>query len=69
MSPPGPGRGLHLGVDDIHAARAELVGRGVEVAEVGDLSAPGKPTVPSYDRLVRRVAVAVSGSSGHGCFG
>jgi hypothetical protein len=32
-------------VDDIHAARAELLERGVEISEVEDLSAPGKPTV------------------------
>ena len=44
-TPPGSVQGLHLVVDDIHAARAELVGRGVEVAEVQDMSAPGKPTV------------------------
>jgi catechol 2,3-dioxygenase-like lactoylglutathione lyase family enzyme len=31
---PGSVRGLQLVVDDIHAARAELVGRGVEVGEV-----------------------------------
>ncbi|MET7451641.1 VOC family protein [Streptomyces sp. NPDC005574] len=44
-TPPGSVQGLHLVVDDIRAARAELVGRGVEVAEVVDMSAPGKPTV------------------------
>ncbi|HEY3506488.1 MAG TPA: VOC family protein [Actinocatenispora sp.] len=42
---PGSVQGLHLVVDDIRAARAELVARGVEVAEVDDMSAPGKPTV------------------------
>ncbi|GAA1355863.1 VOC family protein [Streptomyces beijiangensis] len=42
---PGAVQGLHLVVDDIHAARAELVGRGVDVAEVVDMSAPGKPAV------------------------
>jgi catechol 2,3-dioxygenase-like lactoylglutathione lyase family enzyme len=42
---PGSVRGLHLVVDDIHAARAELISRGVEVAEVNDMTAPGKPTV------------------------
>lgn len=31
---PGSARGLQLVVDDIHAARAELVERGVEVTEV-----------------------------------
>jgi len=31
---PGSYRGTHLVVDDIEAARAELVGRGVEVGEI-----------------------------------
>ena len=44
-TPPGSVKGLHLVVDDIHATRAELLERGVEVSEVQDLSAPGKPTV------------------------
>ena len=44
-TPPGSVKGLHLVVDDIHAARAELLERGVEVSEVEDMSAPGKPTV------------------------
>jgi catechol 2,3-dioxygenase-like lactoylglutathione lyase family enzyme len=42
---PGAVRGLHLIVTDIHAARAELAGRGVEIGEVQDMTAPGKPTV------------------------
>jgi predicted enzyme related to lactoylglutathione lyase len=33
-APPGSARGLQLVVDDIHAAREELTGRGVEVSEV-----------------------------------
>ena len=33
---PGSIRGLHLVVEDIEAARAELVGRGVDVGEVHD---------------------------------
>ena len=33
---PGSVRGLHLVVDDIEAARAELVDRGVEVSEIHD---------------------------------
>jgi predicted enzyme related to lactoylglutathione lyase len=33
---PGSIRGLHLVVEDIEAARAELVSRGVEVSEVHD---------------------------------
>lgn len=35
---PGSVQGLHLVVDDINEARAALIGRGVEVAEVLDLS-------------------------------
>jgi catechol 2,3-dioxygenase-like lactoylglutathione lyase family enzyme len=42
---PGSIQGLHLVVDDIHAARKELIERGVDVGEVQDLTAPGKPTV------------------------
>jgi catechol 2,3-dioxygenase-like lactoylglutathione lyase family enzyme len=44
-TPPGSVQGLHLVVADIHAARAELLERGVEVSEVENLGAPGKPTV------------------------
>jgi len=33
-TPPGSAQGLQLVVSDIHAARAELVERGVEVSEV-----------------------------------
>ncbi|MGI5489313.1 VOC family protein [Microtetraspora malaysiensis] len=44
-TPPGSVKALHLVVKDIHAARALLVERGVDIAEVEDLSAPGKPTV------------------------
>ena len=44
-TPPGSVQALHLVVDDIHATRAELLERGVEISEVQDLSAPGKPTV------------------------
>ena len=34
---PGSVRGLHLVVDDIEAARAELIGRGVDVGDVEDV--------------------------------
>ena len=44
-TPPGSVKGLHLVVDDIHAARAELLERGVEISEVEGMTAPGKPTV------------------------
>jgi predicted enzyme related to lactoylglutathione lyase len=36
-APPGSVRGLHLVVNDIEKARAELVGRGVDVGAVEDL--------------------------------
>jgi catechol 2,3-dioxygenase-like lactoylglutathione lyase family enzyme len=42
---PGSVQGLHLVVDDIHAAREELLQRGVEVKEVEDMNQPGKPQV------------------------
>ena len=38
---PGSYRGTHLVVTDIEAARAELVGRGVEVSDIRHLSAEG----------------------------
>ena len=33
-APPGSAKGLQLVVEDVHAAREELAGRGVEVSEV-----------------------------------
>jgi predicted enzyme related to lactoylglutathione lyase len=36
-APPGSVHGLHLVVDDIETARAELIGRGVDVAPVEDV--------------------------------
>ncbi len=39
--PPGSLRGLQLVVDDIAAARAELVGRGVEVSPIRHFDAAG----------------------------
>jgi catechol 2,3-dioxygenase-like lactoylglutathione lyase family enzyme len=36
-APPGSIRGLHLVVDDIEAARAELIARGVDVGEIQDV--------------------------------
>jgi hypothetical protein len=38
---PGSVRGLHLVVTDIEAARAELVGRGVDVAEIRHMGPRG----------------------------
>lgn len=42
---PGSVQGLHLVVADIEAARERLLARGVEVAEVEELTAPGRPSV------------------------
>ncbi len=36
-SPPGSVKGLHLVVQDIEAARADLIGRGIDVGDVQDV--------------------------------
>ncbi len=43
--PPGSVQGLQLVVSDIHAARAELVERGVEVSDLHVLGRDGSRTV------------------------
>ncbi len=45
---PGSLQGLFLVVDDIAAARADLVGRGVEVSDIWHIE-PGKGRVPGLD--------------------
>jgi len=42
---PGSARSLYLVVSDIEDARAELVGRGVDVSEVFHRDGPGKPAL------------------------
>ena len=42
---PGSVQGLQLVVDDIAAAHAELVGRGLEMSEIQELGAPGRSVV------------------------
>jgi catechol 2,3-dioxygenase-like lactoylglutathione lyase family enzyme len=42
---PGTIRALHLVVDDVRAARAELLARGVDVEDVVEMEAEGRPTV------------------------
>lgn len=44
-TPPGSIQNLHLVVSDIHNAREELAKRGLDISEVNDMSAPGKPTI------------------------
>ena len=46
---PGSASGLFLVVADIEAARAELIGRGVDVSEVFHRGGPGKPSVNGLD--------------------
>ena len=46
---PGSASGMYLVVSDIEAARAELVGRGVDVSEVFHRAGPGKPAVSGRD--------------------
>lgn len=46
---PGSARGLYLVVSDIAAARAELVGRGVQVSDVFHRAGPGKPVISGPD--------------------
>jgi catechol 2,3-dioxygenase-like lactoylglutathione lyase family enzyme len=49
-APPGSTRGLHIMVTDIVAARAELVGRGVEVEPIRYLDETGWHDGPHPDR-------------------
>jgi catechol 2,3-dioxygenase-like lactoylglutathione lyase family enzyme len=47
---PGSASSTYLVVSDIEAARAELVGRGVEVSEVFHRAGPGQPAVSGRDQ-------------------
>ena len=47
---PGSLRGLHLIVPDLEAARAEVVGRGVDASEPFHFDAGGQPTGLAPDR-------------------
>jgi catechol 2,3-dioxygenase-like lactoylglutathione lyase family enzyme len=46
---PGSASGIYLVVSDIEAARAELVGRGVDVSEVFHRAGPGQPPLSGRD--------------------
>jgi catechol 2,3-dioxygenase-like lactoylglutathione lyase family enzyme len=46
---PGSASGLYLVVSDIEAARALLVGRGVDVSEIFHVAGPGHPPIPGLD--------------------
>jgi catechol 2,3-dioxygenase-like lactoylglutathione lyase family enzyme len=47
-APPGSAEGLYLVVDDIEAARDDLIGRGVDVSDIWHLEV-GKGRVPGRD--------------------
>ena len=49
-NPAGSVHGLHLCVSDIDAARAELVGRGLDVSDVFHFGAGGQEPGPDPDR-------------------
>jgi catechol 2,3-dioxygenase-like lactoylglutathione lyase family enzyme len=49
-APPGSYRGTHLVVTDIEAARAELVGRGVDVSEIRHMGPEGWQPGPDPER-------------------
>ena len=63
---PGSARSLYLVVSDIEAARAELVGRGVDVGEVFHIAGPGKPPVSGPDPERRSYASYASFSDPDG---
>src|SRR3981081_4277022 len=46
---PGSARGLYLVVSDVEAARAGLVGRGVDMSEVFHRAGPGRPPLSGPD--------------------
>jgi catechol 2,3-dioxygenase-like lactoylglutathione lyase family enzyme len=53
---PGSASGLFLVVSDIEAARAELIGRGVDVSEIFHVVGPGHPPIPGLDPQRRSYA-------------
>lgn len=65
---PGSASGTYLVVSDIEAARAELVGRGVEVSEIFHRAGPGQPPVggPHPDRGSYRSYATFSDPDGNG---
>ena len=49
-TPPGTYQGMHLVVEDIEAAREELVGRGIEVGDIFHFGPSGQATGPDPER-------------------
>jgi catechol 2,3-dioxygenase-like lactoylglutathione lyase family enzyme len=63
---PGSSQGLHLVVTDIEAARAELVGRGVEVSEPFHFGAEGQATGLHPERADYGTYLSFSDPDGNG---
>lgn len=68
LTPAAPGtyQGLHLVVEDIEAARAELVGRGVEVSEPFHFGAQGRVNGLHPDRAAYGTFLSLSDPDGNG---
>jgi catechol 2,3-dioxygenase-like lactoylglutathione lyase family enzyme len=62
----GTYQGLHLVVDDIEAARAELTGRGVEVSEPFHFGAEGQTTGLHPDRADYGTFLSLNDPDGNG---
>ncbi len=62
----GAVQGLHLIVEDVDAARAELAGRGVDVSEVFHFGERGKASGPDPERRSYNSFVSFSDSDGNG---
>jgi catechol 2,3-dioxygenase-like lactoylglutathione lyase family enzyme len=63
---PGAAQGLYLIVSDIEAARAELIGRGVDVSDVFHRAGPGQPLLSGRDPAGRSYASFASFSDPDG---
>jgi catechol 2,3-dioxygenase-like lactoylglutathione lyase family enzyme len=64
--PPGTYQGLHLVVTDIEAARADLVGRGVEVSEPFHFGAEGQTPGLHPERLDYGTYLSFNDPDGNG---
>lgn len=65
-SPPGCVQGLHLVVTDIAAARAELLGNGIDVSEIFHFGPDGKQPGPDPEGQDYNAFVAFSDPDGNG---
>ncbi len=63
---PGTSQGLHLVVEDIEAARAELVERGVDVSEPFHFGEAGQQTGVHPDRVDYGTFMSLSDPDGNG---